>query len=340
MAECGVVAVSGAPVPPTVTAASWVLADLDSGRVLAAYDPHARHRPASLIKVLTALVAIRRLDPQAVVVGTPADAQAQGSRVGIAPGGLYTVRQLLLGLLLNSGNDAANALAGQLGGVEATVAEMSETARRLGALDTRPASTSGLDGPGMSASAYDLALLFREAMRLPLFAETIATRLADFPGPGPGRPGYRISNDNKLLAAYPGALGGKTGFTDDARHAFIGAAARGGRRLVAVLLRAEQPMWTQAAQLLDYGFALPPGTEAVGTLVDAAPVEAGPVEAGPGLAEPPSGPGGLAEAEAAGARSEIMVPLLVAGGAAGGTALGALVSVLWWNVRRRPAPAE
>jgi D-alanyl-D-alanine carboxypeptidase (penicillin-binding protein 5/6) len=280
------------------------------------------------MKVLTALVAIRRLDPQTVVIGTPADAQAQGSQVGIAPGGLYTVRQLLLGLLLNSGNDAANALAGQLGGVDATVAEMADTARRLGALDTRPASTSGLDGPGMSASAYDMALLFREAMRLPLFAETIATRLADWPGPGAGQPGYKISNDNKLLANYPGALGGKTGFTDDARHTFIGAAARGGRRLVVVLLRAEQPTWVQAGQLLDYGFALPAGTEPVGTLVDAAPAEPKPAVAAPSAAEFADG------------ASEIVVPLLVAGGAAGGTALGALFSVLWWNVRRRPAPGR
>jgi serine-type D-Ala-D-Ala carboxypeptidase (penicillin-binding protein 5/6) len=274
MGVCGDVAAPGAPpTPPEVTAAGFVLADLDTGAVLAARAPHARQRPASTLKVLTALVAIDRLDPDATVAGVPEDLSVDGSRAGIGPGGTYTVRQLLAGLLLNSGNDTAEALARAMGGDAETIAAMTETARRLGALDTRPATPSGLDGPGMASSAYDLALLFRDALRKPLFAETIATRAVQFPGYG-DRPGFVLSNVNPLLFRYPGTLGSKTGFTDAARHTIVGAAERDGRRLVVAVVRAENaPVvnWRQAAALLDYGFALPAGTSAVGTLVDAAP---------------------------------------------------------------------
>jgi D-alanyl-D-alanine carboxypeptidase (penicillin-binding protein 5/6) len=271
---CGDVLPPGAPpLPPELTAAGFVLADLDSGAVLAARAPHARQRPASTLKVLTALVAVDTLDPDATVAGAPEDLSIDGSRAGIGPGGTYTVRQLLAGLLLNSGNDTAQALARAMGGNAATVAAMTQTARRLGAFDTRPATPSGLDGPGMAASAYDLALLFRDAMRKPLFAETVALRDIPFPGYG-DRPGFVLSNVNPLMFHYPGTLGSKTGFTDAARHTIVGAAERDGRRLVVSVVRTEnRPVvnWRQAATLLDWGFALPAGTAPVGTLVDAAP---------------------------------------------------------------------
>jgi D-alanyl-D-alanine carboxypeptidase (penicillin-binding protein 5/6) len=273
MGECGLVLPAGAPAEPAgINAASWLIADADSGEVLAAKDPHARNRPASTLKLLTALLAVDQLPPDRVVVGTEADANQDGSRVGIGPGGHYTVRQLLTGLLLASGNDAAHALAGQLGGVAETVKQMNELAARLGALDTRAATPSGLDGPGMSASAYDLALAFRQVLNRPLLVELLGTRQADFPGFG-NRPGFVVNNDNKLLRSYPGALGGKTGFTDDARHTQLDAAQRNGRRLMVVLMRGEQhpvSMSEQAARLLDYGFALPTG-HPVGKLVDGAP---------------------------------------------------------------------
>jgi D-alanyl-D-alanine carboxypeptidase (penicillin-binding protein 5/6) len=254
-----------------------LLADLDSGDVLAAKDPHGRHRPASTIKVLTALVALRKLDLAKVVDGSQADAEQEGSKVGMGPGGRYTVGQLLQGLLMSSGNDAAHALSMQMGGVAETVSAMNELAAGAGALDTRATTPSGLDAPGSSTSAYDLALLFRLAMRDPAFASIVGTRLADFPGFA-GKPGFKLSNDNQLLASYPGALGGKTGFTNDARHTYVGAAERNGRRLVVVLLRGEPKpirMWQQAARLLDYGFAL--GAAApVGRLVESSPSESRP----------------------------------------------------------------
>ncbi|WP_336085169.1 D-alanyl-D-alanine carboxypeptidase family protein [Nocardia sp. SSK8] len=268
LGECGVVLPTGAPaLPADISATSWMVSDLDTGRVLAAKDPHGRYRPASTIKVALAIVALRTLDLDDVVVGTQADADVDGTRVGIGPGGRYTNRQLMQALIMCSGNDAAHAIAAQLGGDEATVAKMNAVAKSLRAMDTRAATPSGLDGPGMSTSAYDLSVLFREAMNIPLFAELIHTEQVDFPGypanpkiPGDeDHPGFPIANDNQLLYNYAGAIGGKTGFTDDARQTFVAAAERDGHRLVVTLLKAdvlpERP-WVQAARLLDYGFAL------------------------------------------------------------------------------------
>jgi D-alanyl-D-alanine carboxypeptidase (penicillin-binding protein 5/6) len=275
MGTCDEVGPAGGAEP---NSAAWVLADLDTGAVLAARAPHARHRPASALKVLTALAAVRSLDPDAVVAGTAEDQAIDGSKAGIGPGGQYTVRQLLAGLLLNSGNDAAQALSRAMGGETAMLAAMTDLAHDLGALDTRPATPSGLDGPGMASSAYDLALLFRVAMREPLFAETIGLRSIPFPGYGE-RPGFVLYNSSRLLSRYDDAIGGKTGFTEAARHTLVGAAERDGRRLVVALVRGEQspvPMWKQGADLLDWGFDLPATTPAVGQLVDAAPAPPAP----------------------------------------------------------------
>jgi D-alanyl-D-alanine carboxypeptidase (penicillin-binding protein 5/6) len=259
MGECGLVAPQNSAAPPAeVTTASWVVADLDTGDVLGAKDPHGRHRPASTIKVLLSIVVLDELDMDKVVTGTQEDANQDGTRVGIGPGGQYTVKQLLLALLMKSGNDAAHALAGQLGGVPQTLAKMNETAKKLGAQDTQVATPSGLDGPGMMSSAYDLAMFYREAMKHPEFAEAITTKQIDLPGYGT-KPGFKVNNDNRLLGTYTGFLGGKTGFTDDARHTYVGGANQKGHRLVAVLLRGEQApvkISDQAAKLLTWGFGL------------------------------------------------------------------------------------
>ncbi|TQM35108.1 D-alanyl-D-alanine carboxypeptidase (penicillin-binding protein 5/6) [Pseudonocardia cypriaca] len=284
MGTCDRIGPDGAP---DLTAASWVLADLDTGAVLAARAPHARHRPASTLKVLTALTAVRELNPDRVVQGTAEDQAIDGSKAGIGPGGQYTVRQLLAGLLLNSGNDTAEALARTMGGDGPTIAKMTVTAHELGALDTRPATPSGLDGPGMASSAYDLALIFRAAMREPLFAETTGLHSIPFPGYG-DHPGFVLYNSSKLLAHYEGTIGGKTGFTEAARHTLVAAAERGGRRLVVALMRGEQsptPMWRQGARLLDWGFDLPATTPAVGELVDAAPAPPPPPVADPATSQ-------------------------------------------------------
>ncbi len=272
LSGCGIITAPGTPpVPGDVSAEAWVVADLDTGDVIAARDPHGRHRPASIIKVLVAMQAIRDLPLHKVVPGTQEDANAEGTKVGVGDGGFYSVNDLLHGLLMHSGNDTAHALAMQLGGMDATLGKLNGLANKLGARDTRVATPSGLDGPGMSTSAYDIGLFYRYAWQNPTFANIVATKDFTFPGRGDGS--YPIENDNKLLANYPGALGGKTGYTDDAGQTFVGAADHGGRRLVAVLMRGtRQPIapWEQAARLLDYGFATAPGTK-VGTLVEPDP---------------------------------------------------------------------
>ncbi|RZQ62905.1 peptidase M15 [Amycolatopsis suaedae] len=259
MAECGLILPRNTRNPPAqVTAASWVLHDLDTGAVIAARDPHGRQRPASLIKTLLALVVIKELQPGTAITVTKEDAEQECTCVGIVAGGQYTVEQLLYGLLMHSGNDVAHALATALGGVPATLEKMNALATSIGATDTRAATPSGLDGPGMSSSAYDMSLIFHAAMKQPLFAKAVATRQIQFPGWGEKQP-FPLYNDNKLLSSYPGFLGGKTGFTDDARHTYVGAAQQGGRRLAVVMMRGEQKpirFSDQAAKLLDYGFAL------------------------------------------------------------------------------------
>ena len=259
MAECGYVLPAGAPPLPTdLGYASWVLSDLDTGAVLAARDPHARERPASVIKLLLAQVVARELNPSTPVVGTAGDANQDGSRVGIGPGGQYTVGLLLDALLLASGNDAAHALAVQVGGMTAAVDKMNALAAQLGARDTRTATPSGLDGPGMSTSAYDLSVIFREDMATPLVAQTVHTEQVPFPGYGT-KPGFMVNNDNLLLRTYPGDLGGKNGYTDDAQETYANAAERDGHRIALVMMRGTNRLagkWQNARELMDYGFAL------------------------------------------------------------------------------------
>jgi D-alanyl-D-alanine carboxypeptidase (penicillin-binding protein 5/6) len=147
---------------------------------------------------------------------------------------------------------------------------MNAEAHRLGAWDTHAETPSGLDGPGQVTSAYDLALIFRACLGYESFRRYIATTNARMPAQPPRDPnGFAIQNENRLLYEYPGALGGKTGYTDLARHTYVGAAERNGRRLVATVLGAElHPVraWQQAAGLLDWGFATARGTS-VGHLV-------------------------------------------------------------------------
>ncbi len=280
LAGCGVIADPAAgPVPPRLTSAGWLIADLESGRVIAAKDPHGRYRPASTIKVLLALVVLYELDLAAHVVPTAEDWSTEGDSCGMGPGGIYTVRDLLTGLLLISGNDCANALARELGGVDAALEKMNDRAKLLGAHDTRAASPSGLDAAGMSSSPYDLALFFRAALAEPTFRELIAMRTFRFPGyprrpdvPGDkDHPPYDMYSTNRLLIdGYPGIIGGKTGYTDDARKTFVGAAERDGRAVIIVQmfgLSVDGDLyWDQAEAMFDYGFRTDPAIS-VGRLV-------------------------------------------------------------------------
>jgi D-alanyl-D-alanine carboxypeptidase (penicillin-binding protein 5/6) len=271
----GLAVPAGVPAPPAVSAVTWVVADLDSGAVLAACGAHLRRRPASVQKLLLAATALPMLDPNQIVEATAEDLAlpSDSSAVGLLVGGHYPVSTLWYGLLLQSGNDTANALArvaGGAGGVAATVAAMNAEARRLGAEDTHAANPHGLDAPDQYASAYDLALIARAAFARDDFVRYDTLPRMQWPAQPPRDPhGFQIQNENKLLTNYPGALGGKTGFTDEARHTYVGAAQRGGRRLVVTLMGAEivpGRTWLQATTLLDWGFAVPAATS-VGHLV-------------------------------------------------------------------------
>ena len=260
--------VGSVPIPDG-PAQTWLVADLDSGQVLAARDENLRHPPASTIKVLLALVALDELSLDSTVVADAADSHVECNCVGVKAGRTYTARQLLDGLLLVSGNDAANTLAHMLGGPEAAVAKMDAKAASLGAVNTHASTPSGLDGPGGSgwSTAHDLAVIFRAAMANPVFAQITAEPSAMFPGENGDHP---IANQDELLQRYPGAIGGKTGFTDAARKTFVGAAARGGRRLVVAMMyglvhEGGPTYWDQAGSLLDWGFALNPQS-AIGAL--------------------------------------------------------------------------
>jgi D-alanyl-D-alanine carboxypeptidase (penicillin-binding protein 5/6) len=254
---------------PDGPAQTWILADLDSGQVLAGRDQNVAHPPASTIKVLLALVVLDEVSLDSTVVADVADTQVECNCVGIKPGRTYTARQLLDGLLLVSGNDAANTLAHLMGGPDATVAMMNAKAASLGAVNTHAATPSGLDGPGGSgaSTAHDLAVIFRAAMANPMFAHITAEPSAMFPGDHGDEP---ITNQDELLQRYPGAIGGKTGFTNAARKTFVGAAARGGRRLVVAMMfgmvkQGGPTYWDQAGSLFDWGFALNPQSN-VGSL--------------------------------------------------------------------------
>jgi serine-type D-Ala-D-Ala carboxypeptidase (penicillin-binding protein 5/6) len=271
----GLAVPAGSAAPPTLSAISWVVADLDTGAVLGACAPHLQRRPASVQKLLLAATVLPKLDPTLVVEATAEDLALPPvtSAVGMLVGGHYPVSTLWYGLLLQSGNDAANALArvaGGDGGVAATMTAMNAEAHRLGAFDTNAVTPSGLDAPDQFTSAYDLALIARADFARPDFVQYDTTLRFQWPPQPPKDPkGFQIQNENKLLTNYPGAMGGKTGFTDEARHTYVGAAGRNGRRLVVTLMGAEivpGRTWKQAIMLLDWGFGLP-ATASVGHLV-------------------------------------------------------------------------
>jgi D-alanyl-D-alanine carboxypeptidase (penicillin-binding protein 5/6) len=266
---------AGATRLPRLTAASWVLADAATGDVLAARDPHGKRRPASTLKILTALTLLDRLDRGTTYRARFEDAAVEGSRVGVVPDATYTVHNLFEGMFLMSGNDAANALANAAGGVRQTVAAMNETAAGLGALDTTARNPSGLDAPGQVSSAYDLTLLARAGLDREDFRAYAATVRSTFPGAmpkrGKKRRTFEIWTQDRLLTSYRGAIGIKTGWTSKAKGTFVGAATRGDRTLVATVMRTGQRSWEESAALLDWGFANADRVTPVGTLDQPAP---------------------------------------------------------------------
>jgi D-alanyl-D-alanine carboxypeptidase (penicillin-binding protein 5/6) len=243
------VAPAGAQIPDG-PAKAWLVADMDTGQVLASKDPNGSYAPASTIKPLLAMVVLDHLRPDNFARANESHTKVECSCVGLKPGQPYTTRQLLEALLMVSGNDAANMLADMLGGQRATVAAMTRKAASVGARNTRASSPSGLDGPGWETvtTPHDLAVILRAALRYPLIAQIMRQPSAQFPG-------KTLTNQNELLTRYPGDIAGKTGYTDLARKTYVGAAQRGNRRLIVVQMYGTGDLYGQAIELFDYGFS-------------------------------------------------------------------------------------
>lgn len=334
---------------PEVPVSAWVLADLESGAILAAKAPHVQRPPASVLKTLTAVTLAQRLDPDFVYTTTYDDVAVEGSRVGLVENATYTVRELFLCLMMQSGNDCASALAQANGGTELTVAQMNEEAQRLQAYDTVALNPSGLPAEGQLSSAYDLALFAREGLARPDFFEYVNTRvIEDFPGympdkPGDPRPTMPIATQNPLfIQGYEGAIGVKTGWTTEAGRTYVGAAERGGTSLVVTLLNIEGEIYPSAAALLDWGFANIDAVTPVGYLVDpVTATPAGSVEASvPGIADASTEAGAAtaAEVEAAPAAESTSTPWGWVWTLVGAMAVGVTLIVLGLRSLRGPAP--
>lgn len=298
----------GTPAPPVMHDVAWLVADFDTGEVIAAKAPHARLAPASTLKTLASLVLLPRVDAKKSYAAQSSDTQADGTRIGLVPGQLYSGTQLFQAMLMGSANDAVYMLSRINGGIPATLAEMNAKAKDLGALDTHAGNPSGLDAPGQSSSAYDLALFGRAAMQLPAFRTYDTTLTVPFPGnpvpkatptttktagptaetsgptakspvivdaAGVKRQTYALSNHNTLLFNYPGTIGGKDGFTDQAHRTYISIARRDGHTYIATEMGGtDYQQWRPTARLLDWAFANGSRATPIGRLVQPGEVAA------------------------------------------------------------------
>ena len=247
-----------ASIPPDLSAPSAILADLDTGQVLFAKDADARRPIASLTKVMTGLLVLEESDRADVVTVAPDAVIPEDNRPGISALGLEVgerigVQDLLFALFLQSANDAAVALADHVSGSEAHfVRDMNARAAALGMRRTRFRSPNGLDDRGYS-TARDLMTLTRTAMATPGFDDIVSTRFHEIRAPDGGT--RQIQNRDALLWLYEGATGVKTGYTSRAGYCVVATAEREGRRLVTVVLGAPGDAFSDAAALMDHGFA-------------------------------------------------------------------------------------
>ncbi|MFF3086381.1 D-alanyl-D-alanine carboxypeptidase family protein [Streptomyces nojiriensis] len=274
----------GAPaLPANLTGRSWIVADAESGEVLAAHNAHWRLPPASTMKMLFADTVLPGLPKDQVHKVTDKDMEGVGpgsSLVGVKEDLEYSVHDLWLGVFLRSGNDAVHVLSAMNGGVEKTVKDMQAHAEELQALDTHVVSPDGYDAPEQVSSAYDLTLVARSGLQKQDFREYCGTVSAKFPGlqeAGKPRDYFEIQNTNRLMTGaggitpYKGIAGVKNGNTTMAGSTFTGAAQQGSRKLLVTVMNpgtaGANSVYEETAALFDWGFAAAGKVKPVGELV-------------------------------------------------------------------------
>lgn len=237
-------------VPPSISAGAAVVMDVKSGRVLYEKKAYTKMAMASTTKIMTAIIALEKGKLDDIVTVSEKASQIWGSVIGIRPGEKFTLREMLYGLMLNSGNDAAIAIAEHIGGtVENFLKMMNEKAEELGADNTFFQTPHGLDAPDHYTTAYDLALITRHALGIPVFAEIVRTVTTSISG-------ISLYNTNELLGWYQGADGVKTGYTGKAGRCLVASATRDNWKLISVVLlcstRTERAY--SSKKILDYAF--------------------------------------------------------------------------------------
>lgn len=246
------------PIPvPAIDAQEVAIFNLDTGRFLWQSNSRAAWAPASLTKIFTAMVAVDLMGLNATVTVPDSITQlpADSTLMGLSPGERVTVRELMYGMFLNSGNDAAETLASAVTSRSAFVADMNAKAARLGLRTTHFDNPTGLDATGHYSSAYDLSLAsaYLES-HYGALVSIAATPSITLPATATHK-AFNLVNLDKLLWTYPGTYGLKTGWTDAALGCLITTSSRGGHRLLAVLLGAPAgTAYAQMPKVLDYGF--------------------------------------------------------------------------------------
>jgi len=244
---------AAAPNPVPISAEAAALIDVESGRLLYSHNGDKRMRIASLTKIMTAIVAIESGDLSDIVKTSRRAAGKEGSSIYLRVGEEMSLHNLLYGLMLRSGNDAAVAIAEHVGGSEeGFVHLMNEKARELGLENTHFMNPHGLDHDDHYSSANDLAKLTAYALRNPVFREIVKTRVKKVPNPYAEWDHIWI-NKNKMLRLYEGADGVKTGYTKLAHRCLVSSATRNGQQLAVVTLN-DGDDWADHRRLLDWGF--------------------------------------------------------------------------------------
>ncbi|MBE0068125.1 D-alanyl-D-alanine carboxypeptidase family protein [Thermoanaerobacterium thermosaccharolyticum] len=242
--------------PPQIASKAAIVMDQKSGRVLYEKNINEKLPMASTTKIMTLLLALEYGNLNDIVTVSKRAASVGGSSIWLAPGEKLSLIDLLYGLMLNSGNDAATAIAEHIGGsVEKFAEMMNKKAKDIGAYNTNFVTPSGLD-IGINdhyTTAYDLALITRYAFNnYSKFAEIVSTKEKTIPWSGRDYDRY-LRNKNKMLWQYEGGDGVKTGFTNKAGRCLVASATRDGHRLISVVLNSG-PMWEDSQKILDYSF--------------------------------------------------------------------------------------